>query len=280
MGVGIGCLGMIIFGIILFSVASSGELSAGFVWLCLIGIAGSAFGGLFLDNKRKLGFGGELSKKLKDTVKKIDGFNVTQEFMSPNFESYIAIDEDNKKICIIENEHKNFGEISKTLNRYLYQHNVFSYADIIQSEVIKDGVTINRTSRGSQIGGAIIGGALAGGVGAIIGGLGASSESKSIITSLELQIVVNNSKKSNYKVVFKSPNDLGAFTTGNEINDINHWHNLLSHIINRTDNNSSISSNKPLLTISDELKKLAELKDSGILTEKEFNTQKQKLLSQ
>ncbi|MGF9975334.1 SHOCT domain-containing protein [Viridibacillus arvi] len=282
MGTGVGCLGMIFFAFLLFSVASGSEdLSTGFFWFCLIGIGASAFGGLIFDVKRQSSFADEIKKKLKDTVKTVENFNGTQEFTSPNLESYIAIDEDNKKVCIIENKHKNTNSwaLSKSLSKFDYKYYVYSFDEIIQSEIIKDGVTINKTSRGSQIGGAIIGGALAGGVGAIIGGLGGSSESTSVVNKLELQIAVNNAKKSSYKVIFKSPYDLGEFITGDEEEKINHWYNLLTLIINRTDENVVSEKTLPSTYVSDELKKLAELKHDGILTEEEFKQQKQKLLS-
>lgn len=279
MGVGIGCLGMIIFAIILYEGVGSSDSSSGFIWFCLIGIGASAFAGFHLDDKRKLDFGDELTRKLKNIVKILKNFNVTQEFISPNLESYIAIDESNRKICIIENEHKGNGQLSRTLNKYDYKYYVYSFDEVIQSEILKDGVTINNTSRGSQIGGAIIGGVLAGGVGAIIGGMGASSESTSVVNKLELIVAVNNLKKSTHRVVFKSPFDFGKFITNREEDEIIHWHNLLTHIIKRVDSESnSTIINKETGSLTDDLKKLAELRNEGILTEEEFQQQKRKIL--
>ncbi|WP_210367889.1 SHOCT domain-containing protein [Bacillus sp. REN3] len=278
MGVGIGCLGMIFFAIILFT-GISDDSGSGFVWFCIIGIFASAFVGLYLDNKRKINFVVDLSKNMKNIVENIKDFNISQEFMSPNRESYIAIDEDTKKVCIIENKHKNHGELSPTLSKFEYESFIYSFSEIIQSEIIKDGVTINKTSRGSQIGGAIVGGIVAGGVGAVIGGLGASSESKTTTTQLELQLVVNNSKKSSHKIVFMSPHDIGKVITGDEISEINHWHNLFTHILNRNNDSKLGKVEKNQQPIAEELQKLAQLKMSGFLTDDEFEIQKQKLLS-
>ncbi|WP_150284744.1 SHOCT domain-containing protein [Rummeliibacillus sp. TYF-LIM-RU47] len=279
MGGGIGCLGMIMFALLLFAVAgNSEELSTGFVWFCIIGIGVSGFVGLYLDQKRKFNFAEEIMKKLINTVKSVKGFNATQEFYSPNLESYIGLDESNNKVCIIENKHKNSWELSKSISKFDYESYVYSFDEIIQSEILRDGIIINKTDRGSQIGGAIIGGAIAGGVGAVIGGLGSPTESKSITNKLELQIAVNNTEKSSYKVYFLAPHDTGLTLKGDEEEKLYHWHNLLSHIINKSsDKVVSYSNNQ--LSISDELKKLAELKHQGILTDAEFNQEKQRLLS-
>ncbi|MBU8877952.1 SHOCT domain-containing protein [Bacillus sp. FJAT-29790] len=95
---------------------------------------------------------------------------------------------------------------------------------------------------------------------------------------LELQIVVNNAKNSVHRVIFISPHDLGAFMTGDEIKEANHWHNLLTHIIDRTDGNI-ISENSSSTYVADELTKLADLYSKGILTEEEFKQQKQRMLN-
>ncbi|MFJ8263305.1 SHOCT domain-containing protein [Rummeliibacillus sp. NPDC094406] len=281
MGGGIGCLGMIFFAVILFSVAnSSEELSTGFAWFCIIGIGACGIMGLYLDQRRKSNFANDIIQKLINTVKSIKDFNATQEFFSPNLESYIGIDENKRKLCIVENKHRNYGqELSKTLSKFDYKHYVYSFDDIIQSEIIKDGVTINKTDRGSQIGGALIGGAIAGGVGAVIGGLGGSSESTSVTNKLELQVAINNTEKSSYKIYFLAPHDTGLTLKGDEEEKIYHWHNLLSYIINKSNHNEVSKTDITNISVSDELKKLAELKREGILTEEEFTQQKQKLLS-
>jgi hypothetical protein len=277
MGIGLGCLGAIFFFSLIFILPV--EQGSWFILLFILASLTSLIVGGRYDSKRKLDFTDNLFKRLKEMAKRIDDFNVTQEFISPNLESYIALDEDNKKVCIIENEHKNHGELSKTTSKFEYKHYVYSFNEIIQSEIISDGVTINKTSRSSQIGGALVGGALAGGIGAVIGGLGTSSESKSTVTNLELQVVVDNAKNSVHRVIFMSPHDLGKYITNNEEKEIAHWHNLLTHIINRTNESISSDINSSPISMSDEIRKLSELYKDGILTEEEFNEQKTKLLS-
>ncbi|MEK5444441.1 SHOCT domain-containing protein [Fredinandcohnia sp. FSL W7-1320] len=70
--------------------------------------------------------------------------------------------------------------------------------------------------------------------------------------------------------------------------NVTHWHNLISHLINRADQEDiSINRDKEhdyinknqSSSIADEIKKLSELHKEGILSDEEFNSQKQKLLS-
>lgn len=280
MGTGFGCLGMIIFGLILLKLINIDDVGGGLILLCMFGIVASGVIGIMFDDKRKFWLADDLVKKIKNIMKSIENFKITQEFFSPNLESYIAIDEENKQICIIENEHKNYSILSETLNKYEYKSYVLDYKDIIQSEILRDGVTINKTSRGSQIGGALVGGVLAGGVGAVIGGLSASSESTSTVTKLELQVVVNNSKKSFHRVIFMSPDDITLperiLPNKDLEKEITHWYNLLSHIVDKTEPELSTTN---LMSTADELNKLLVLRNSGVLTDEEFNQQKSRILS-
>ncbi|MGZ9868111.1 hypothetical protein ACU3L3_06790 [Priestia endophytica] len=64
--------------------------------------------------------------------------------------------------------------------------------DILQSEIIEDGTTISQVSRTGQVGGALVGGMLAGGVGAVVGGLGASRTQTQKVTNIKLRLTVND----------------------------------------------------------------------------------------
>lgn len=291
MGVGIGCLGLIIIAIIFFSSASSGEISSGLIWFCIIGGIISAFGGLFIDSMRKGNLSAELIKKMKEILDGIEGFKVTQEFISPDMETMIAIDEDNKKVLIINNKIENVAELSQTLSKYDYEHQIFSYKDILQSEILEDDVTITRTSRGSQIGGALLGGVLAGGVGAIIGGLSGSTKSTNEVKKVQLQIVVNNTKKSFYRITFMSAETAISKSSSIYINSnkqITHWHSLFKVIIDiadKEDKRNTIQSNNnndnktTTSNTADEIRKLHDLLKEGIISQEEFDIQKKKIIS-
>jgi hypothetical protein len=62
-------------------------------------------------------------------------------------ELLLAVDDINQKFCVIDTEIR-----------------VFSYKDIVGVELFEDEVQLTKTSRGSQLGGAILGGVLVGGV--------------------------------------------------------------------------------------------------------------------
>lgn len=76
----------------------------------------------------------------------------------------------------------------------LQNSNIYNAKDIIEIELIEDGNSIIKTSRGNQVGGALVGAAVAGGVGAIIGGLSAKGVQQGTVTQLSLKIIVNNIK--------------------------------------------------------------------------------------
>ena len=91
-----------------------------------------------------------MKKELVDQTKKL---------VSMKNDVALCIDEVKQKIYLFTN--------------YYNEEKLRSYSlkDLLQVEIIEDNVTITKTSRTSQVGGAIVGGMLAGGVGAVIGGL-------------------------------------------------------------------------------------------------------------
>ncbi|MCC3645838.1 SHOCT domain-containing protein [Cytobacillus oceanisediminis] len=212
----------------------------------------------------------------------LENFTVSQKYQSYDLNSAILLDEERKKVCFL------FANIDTS--------EIYSYKEILETEIVEDGKTITGTSRSSQIGGAIIGGVLAGGAGAVIGGLGGKKTSEQEINKIDLKVIVNNTKSPVKYINFLTADEIDIdgkpFPIKKDnpkyksaMSSINHWHSLLSLLIKETE---PINLVKPLeeqvsvpknLSIADELKKLSELLSQGILTEEEFNKQKQKLLS-
>jgi hypothetical protein len=234
---------------------------------------------IFLSNGNSLLAIDDENKKLcliRDNGMPLDiyDFKVSKNDLFDNDASMLAIDNENKKLCIIQNG---------------LSVNIYSYKSILQTEIIEDGNSVTKTSRGSQIGGALIGGVLAGGVGAIIGGLSGSQKTSQEVKKLQLQIVINDTQIPVKELTF-----LDSFSPIKKDNPkykvayekVNHWHKVISVIIKQVDEeekqNERNNLKENLLTynsIADEIKKLAELRNGGILTEEEFNQQKIKLLS-
>lgn len=118
------------------------------------------------------------------------------------------------------------------------------FKDIISSEIIKDDVSITKTSRGSQIGGALVGAAIAGGLGALIGGLSGTKASHNEVKKLQLQITVDDLTNPVYTITFLN-SDKPINTDDNNYllieEELIHWHKLLSVIINRNENNKALN---------------------------------------
>jgi hypothetical protein len=222
-------------------------------------------------------------KLVQDVTSKCkeSGLEVSQIFIGDNRKSGIVLDESNKKICLID----------KTLSGLIFR--TISYHDILSSEIIEDGINIVKTSRSSQVGGALIGGILLGGAGAVIGGLsGSKSSSTEKVKKIELHIIVNDTKQPRHVLSFlgheTKKSGLGKFTYNNAIESARHWHSLISVLIRQADNDDMANEKEIAATVdhpetnnsvADEIGKLANLLDRNLITESEFREQKTKLLA-
>ncbi|OMD81180.1 hypothetical protein [Paenibacillus odorifer] len=153
--------------------------------------------------------------------------NSNQYYISSSNEAGIIVDDENNAICIMYND--------------LQNSNVYNANDIIEIELIEDGNSIIKTSRGNQLGGALVGAAVAGGVGAIIGGLSGKGVQQDTVTQLSLKIIVNNIKNPVVIINFLSigKNKEGIKKTSEKYKRSNklatHWHGVLSVMIRRAD---------------------------------------------
>ncbi|MCS0543276.1 hypothetical protein NXY55_25175, partial [Aeromonas veronii] len=187
----------------------------------------------------------QIITKLNDA--KNQNFNPTQTIWSQEKESLLALDEQIKKIGFF--------------NRDNYK--IFLYKDILRSEILVDGAQITKTSRTSQLGGAILGGVIAGGVGAIIGGLSASQETTNEVKRIDLSVIVNDSSMPQLLInLVTSERTLTKENTNHYMGIARHWHNLMSVLIHQADvedeKNAAIQSSKVVSnSIADEIEKLA-----------------------
>lgn len=213
-------------------------------------------------------------KKLFEKLKEVEEYKPTRVLVSEDLLYILSVDENLKKICITSH--------SKNL--------LFDYKDILQSEIIEDGSSVTRTSRGSQLGGALIGGVLAGGVGAVIGGLSGKTETKDQIKKVQLKIVVNDISRPSHTITLLNhitelkTDDHRVKSARKKASD---WHNVISIIIKRADeedkqkerklNQEDLKSSN--ISVADELLKLSELLKQNLITQEEFEKQKTKLLT-
>lgn len=216
-------------------------------------------------------------KELDDKLAALKDFTVTQRLMDTCERSGIAIDEGRHKLCLIGANH---GKIPL---------DVLSYKELLAAEIFEDGNTITRTSRTSQIGGMLIGGLALGGVGAIIGGLSGKKISSNKVQRLDLRLIVNRTNWPchdinimNKEVQKHDPKYKAAMEKARQ------WHGILEVVIHRADQEDrakeglTVTSERNALeqtSLADELRKLANLKEEGVLSDDEFAAQKAKLLS-
>jgi hypothetical protein len=199
----------------------------------------------------------------------LSDFTSTQKILGDDGKTGLAIDEKRKKIGLITQNHID----------------VISYSDILSSEIFEDGDTITRSSRTSQVGGALLGGLVLGGVGAIIGGLSGRKTSSKKVNRIDLRLTVNRTQSPIHDINFY--NGLCKRTDSiykKTIDQVRHWHGLIDVLIRIADRDdqakeNEASSSRVDVSVADELAKLADLQKKGIISEEEFATQKSKLLS-
>ncbi len=170
-------------------------------------------------------------------------------------------------------------------------HRIINFSDIISVNYEENGSVLFSKSTSRSIGGAIAGGVLMGGAGAIVGGLSGNTSQIKQVYSMTINILVKNIE--NPKIVLKIHRDSESFNTKdqkvayqNRLEEANDIKDLISVIIDKANqqqddvNQKIIHSPNEKFGFADELLKLAQLKESGILTDEEFRQQKNKLLNE
>ncbi|MBR7792199.1 SHOCT domain-containing protein [Undibacterium sp. FT147W] len=222
--------------------------------------------------------GKSISKRKQEMelkLKSIDDFNSTQQIIGCDGKSGLAIDEDQRKLCLITNNG------TSVLQR------VIDYKGILSVELFEGGTSVTKTVRSSQIGGALVGGLLLGGVGALVGGLSGKTETSGKINRIDLRLIVNDTNAPLHDVAFMNfadKKDGIIYTQAMQM--ARRWHGILEVLVKRADAEEKGFDNKerevqsalPSTSVADEIKKLADLHQSGLLTLDEFQQQKTKLL--
>lgn len=220
----------------------------------------------------------------KSAISKIPGFNVGAHFVSHSGDCNIATNSDFSKIYL-----------SKTIQGIPY-NKVFPSYNLLSSEIIEDGQSIIKTVRSSQIGGAIVGGLMLGGVGAVIGGLSGRKTNTEMVNRITLRIIVNDPGNPIYDVCFLSrETNKNSIAYKSAIQTAQEWQARLEVMIKRADKineaqpiaetiqkvkkSKKVKKEKNSVRVSDELLKLTDLRDGGLLTDDEFEDRISKLNS-
>ncbi|NEZ02212.1 hypothetical protein [Heyndrickxia shackletonii] len=207
--------------IIFFATSSGWFVLLGFVFIGILIVSNIKYDKKYREN---------IESSLEETLNQY-GFVSDVSYLSDDYISGIAINESTQKLALLKRNARNQPFVFKT----------FDFNEVLESEIIEDGASITKTSRGSQIGGAIVGGALAGGVGAVIGGLSAKQTSNERVYRVTLNIVVNDLLNPIYEINFlnvTNPLDKNSELVRGMYSDINKWHKMISVILKRNQLNS------------------------------------------
>ena len=175
----------------------------------------------------KIGAEIKLRNELDYQLQLLKDFKITNKIIGVDNNSALAFDETQKKIYII---YKAIGS--------QFQKKIYNFIDILSSEILEDGYQILKTSRTSQLGGALLGGIVSGGVGAIIGGLSGKQKEINKVKKIDLQIVFNDLHSPAYILNFlnievsKSSNAYNIAITNAKL-----WYNLISVMIKQAEKN-------------------------------------------
>lgn len=166
-------------------------------------------------------------------------------------------------------------KIDDTRKLFKYKSEIFNYTDLISFELIEDGNQV--THGGISLGRAALGGIIFGTSGAAITGASKiKKEDKNYCSQLDIMIHVKNSPKPTKfikLITFKI--DKSKFMYKQMANTAKEILGGLNYIL---DNIETQPSSDNAIDQFDNLKKLKELLDMGILSQEEFDKKKQKLL--
>lgn len=211
-------------------------------------------------------------KAIEGHVSNIEKFSATQTVIGYDGNTGLSIDEQRRMVCLVDHRQQ------------ILTHLVVSYNDLLSSELFEDGVIVTRTVRSSQIGGAVIGGLALGGAGMIIGGLSGKTKTSGKVKRIDLRLIINDTQNPLHDVNFLNREiEKGGFFYKKVMQQARYWHGLIEVLIKRADIENKEKTTKKIhqiqsSSVADELKKLVDLRDSGVLSIDEFQQQKAKLL--
>lgn len=181
-----------------------------------------------------------------------------------------AIDEKNSKVAYIDAN----------------QVKIIPFEQIYKVEYIENSSVVASKSSIRTVGGALVGGVLAGGAGAIVGGLSGDTKMNNLITLMQVKIGLRDINSPALTINIYEDDKVFNPSVSNvfykhEMEYINNIVDSLSVIIDKVDKEKNVqTASTTHLSVADELNKLVQLKEAGVLTEQEFEQQKQKILNE
>lgn len=243
------------------------------IWICVIVIA-LFVAHLISDSINKKEARNDIEKRLGS----IQDFKATNKIRGVEGLYVFAFDDEREKIL-----HVTKGKTE-----------IINYNDIISVELIEDNSTIVSRSLGRAIGGVMVGGLIAGDAAAIVGGLSGNQNIKKKVSSVIVKIVKRDvcaptiiiecfnsitMCAGEESISIDSPAGSVYYKPG--LADAKRITDIIKVIIDRMEKRGSVSSRPTIesFSVADELTKLSSLRDKGILSEEEFQEQKNKILN-
>lgn len=110
---------------------------------------------------------------------------------------------------------------------------VFNFSDLVAVEVLRNGSSLHKTNRGSQVAGAAVGAVLLGPVGLLLGGLTGSKRTIDKVDKLSLKIFTNDLVNPAHEIIFfnipKSKAD--SLVVKHATQELDAWHGRFQTIL-------------------------------------------------
>ena len=227
---------------------------------------------VYENNKSK-----EAAERALSLINSAPDFNSTRK-ISISEDLGLLIDDTAKQICILRQKKKK----------------IIGFDQVFDVEYIVNEETIASKSTMRTIGGAVVGGVLAGGVGAIVGGLSGKTKTENKISKIAVKVSIRDIDFPAMNITYfdcktlpdRKPVAPDSIYCEGAILQAQNFVNTISVII---EEGKRVDVSKPIdqqltekqenMSVADEIKKLANLRDEGILTQEEFEKKKASLLS-
>lgn len=203
--------------------------------MSILGIMGVMFGAILLMGIIAVVSGNAASAALSDRLKAIPDFSAEISYTPPAFKNAIALDLEREKIAVLIDPLR--------LRQLEWKPVVYSFSDLIAVEVIKDGSSVIKTQRGSQLAGAAIGGVLLGPAGLLVGGLSGGKTQQNKIEKLALKLYTNDLTMPVQEILFWNSPGVGVDPNQPGIQDaakqLDQWYGRLRAIIEKQQRSKS-----------------------------------------
>lgn len=156
----------------------------------------------------------------------------------------------------------------------------FGYEDVLSAELLIDDSAIEtKKSLTGTVGGSIVGGIIGGGVGAVIGGLSSKGTSVSKVKSIKVHTLLREGSTKSFDIVCLNMECKKGDATYNEaFARAQRVMDIYKIVIDKIDREKKPSVPQEESSSVDEISKLVELLDKGVITQEEFVKLKAKII--